>query len=244
MSLLSLAYTLALITPPFWEVIPQAPMQNSIVESSSDQFQQPPPPPDAPKRRARGAGSRGSCSTDRLNDLTNITLVPMIPSNSWGVTVSAQPTLWIFVSYQGDEISEGLSGELILEDRSTNGERLHVSSPVVLPQQSGLFSIALQYRLESEQWYRWYLVVNCLGSETVAQEIEGYIYRQGEIASRSESDINWYINNGIWYDAFDRAVKLACNSSSDAANSQLWRTLLNSDDVQLGGVNIGFVKCV
>ncbi len=157
----------------------------------------------------------------------------------------------MFISYQGGESSQAISGQFILEDRHTDGEALQVSYPVVLPKQSGMFSIALQYPLEVEQWYRWYFVVDCLGTETVTQEIEGYIYRQVSLGSAPEFSpdspqtlVNWYIEQGIWYEAFDQAVQLDCHGSSHSARSQLWKTLLSSDDIQLTDLTVAPLNCI
>ncbi len=69
---------------PFLNFFAQVPRQNPVVESIH--FQQPPPPPDAPKKRSRGAGSRGGCMTaDR-----EVTLIPIIPRNSWGDNFSSE----------------------------------------------------------------------------------------------------------------------------------------------------------
>ena len=217
-------------------------------------FKQPKPPPDAPKiGRGQGGASRGKCSV--VNSSSKITLTPLLPSDGWGLTASESPTLWVNVTYPSGKF-EGeipLTAELSVEERKTDRKLEPKSYPLELPRSSGIFSITLPHSLESNKWYRWYLVVNCQtenSSLSDVLQIEGFLQRRelNELAYKAESLssselVNLYAENHIWYDAFDEAALLHCNNWSDNELKDYWQTLLKSDEVELDDVSDLYILC-
>ena len=209
--------------------------------TSSFNFRQPPPPPDAPKGRSRGTGNRGGC--DQLR--SQIDLISIIPVVNWGLTYTEEPTLWFYIAYSTEESKQNLTARLFLEDRVSDGKNVQQSQQVALPDRSGIFPVRLTTKLRPEQWYRWYLVIIC-NSEAVSDwEIEGFIYRQNpqmlpdnwERRSSSEK-IDFYLENGIWFDLFDQSVSLACSS-----DDMFWRSSLASPDIQLEDLAVKDLLC-
>ncbi|MDJ0689265.1 MAG: DUF928 domain-containing protein [Xenococcaceae cyanobacterium MO_188.B32] len=228
--------------------------QQSIQGYLPVNFKQPKPPPDAPKvGRGQGGASRGECFV--ADSTSKITLTPLLPSNGWGLTASESPNLWVYVAYPSGRF-EGktpLTAELSVEERKTDTKLEPKSYPLELPKNSGIFSISLPHSLESNKWYRWYLVVNCQAENTSANDvlqIEGFLQRRelddltynAESLSPSEL-VSLYTENHIWYDAFHEAALLHCNNGSDNELKNYWQTLLKSDEVNLDDVSDRSVIC-
>ncbi|MDJ0743961.1 MAG: DUF928 domain-containing protein [Xenococcaceae cyanobacterium MO_167.B27] len=228
--------------------------QQSIQGNLPVNFKQPKPPPDAPKvGRGQGGASRGECSI--VNSSSKITLTPLLPSNGWGLTASESPTLWVNVTYPSGrwEGEIPLTAELSVEERKTDTKLEPKSYPLELPRTSGIFSITLPHSLESNKWYRWYLVINCEtenSSLSDVLQIEGVLQRRelNELAYNAESLnpsdlVSLYAQNHIWYDAFDQAALLHCNNWSDNELKNYWQTLLKSDEVNLDAVSDRAIIC-
>ncbi len=217
-------------------------------------FKQPKAPPDAPKvGRGQGGASRGECLV--ADSTSKITLTPLVPSNGWGWTASESPTLWVYVSYSSDRF-EGeipLTAELSVEERQTDTKLEPKSYPLELPRTSGIFSITLPHSLELNEWYRWYLVLNCDTENTSfgdALQIEGVLQRRElnelgyDSQSRTSSElISLYAENHIWYDTFHEAALLHCNNGQDNEFNNYWKTLLKSDEVNLNEVSDRAIIC-
>jgi hypothetical protein len=221
-------------------------------------FKQPEPPPDAPKSgRAKGGASRGECSLASSTLKEELTLIPLLPSNGWGLTVSESPTLWVYISYPSGrfngETERHLTAELSVEERETDLKLEPKSYPLELPKTSGIFSVSLPHSLGSNKWYRWYLVVDCQGENISGNDvlqIEGFLYRKGlnDLTKPSESAmpselVRFYIDNHIWYDAFHEAALLHCNNRSNNELKNYWQTLLKIDAVELDEVSDHFLIC-
>ncbi len=194
-------------------------------------FKQPPPDDDAPTGRTRGTGTRGECP---------ITVTPIIPLNSRGLTVAESPAIWFHVNYPANASTDNITGEVSLEDTQTYSQLAPRKTTVSLPSTSGIFSITLPHSLAQEQWYRWYLAINC-NSITNSHShsilvIEGLVSRiapQTQLAATIQEEVASYAQQGIWYDALNSAAALACqNSPQDEA----WVSLLNHDSVQLNEI--------
>lgn len=207
-------------------------------------FKQPKAPPDAPKvGRGQGGASRGECLL--MDSTSKITLTPLVPSNGWGLTASESPTLWVYISYPSDRF-EGeipLTAELSVEERKTDTKLEPKSYPLKLPITSGIFSITLPHSLELNEWYRWYLVLNCDTENTSfgdALQIEGIIQR------RQLNELGYdalYEENQLWYDTFHQAALLHCNNRQDNEFNNYWKTLLKSDEVNLNEASDRAIIC-
>ena len=203
-------------------------------------FQQPDYTGDAPSGRDRGTGSRGDCPL-AAGTQGKVTLTPLIPTDSRGLTTKASPTLWVQVAYASNQIDQELSGELSVEDAQTFTKLPPQTIPITLPKNSAVFSIPLPHSLEINKWYRWYLVLDCKASNSggsdAVMSIEGMVKRVElpELEHQLETQpiqerIKIYAQWGIWYDALDGATQLSCGEEQNRAN-QSWQVLLRDDDV-------------
>ena len=82
-------------------------------------FKQPDYEGDAPSGRDRGTGSRGDCPLADAGRKGELELIPLIPTDSRGLTTKASPTLWVEVSYSSNQRAKELFGELSVEDAQT-----------------------------------------------------------------------------------------------------------------------------
>ena len=207
-------------------------------------FKQPKPPPDAPKvGRGQGGASRGVC---HVTNSISANIIPLVPSNNWGLTASESPTLWVYVSYSSErwQSETPLTAELSVENRQTDTKLEPKTYDLELPRTSGIFSISLPYVLSSGQWYRWYLVTDCQTatfSRNNVLQIEGFLQRQEvndsidrpQLLSSAER-VNFYTKKHLWYDAIHEAILLHCNDRLDNESKNYWQTLLKSEEVKLG----------
>ena len=228
--------------------------QQSIQGYLPVNFKQPKPPPDAPKvGRGQGGASRGECSV--VNSSSKITLTPLLPSNGWGLTASESPTLWVNVTYPSGrwEGEIPLTAELSVEERKTDTKLEPKSYPLELPRNSGIFSITLPHSLESNKWYRWYLVINC---ETENSSLSDVLQIQGVLQRRELNELGYdpesgnrsqlislYAENHIWFDTFHQAALLHCNNPQNDEFKNYWQTLLKNDDVKLDAVSDRAIIC-
>ncbi|NES84230.1 MAG: DUF928 domain-containing protein [Moorea sp. SIO2B7] len=217
--------------------------RSSITESVQVGFKQPDSKGNAPSGRDRGTGSRGDCPIASSGTEGKITLTPLIPSDSKGLTVEESPTIWIQVSYNSDQIEKEITGEFSLEDSETYLKVAPKQIPVTLPKTSGVFPVSIPHSLEVNKWYRWYLVFDCNSpdsSNDSVLSIEGIVQRvelpglksQLETQTRQER-IAIYKDKGIWYDVLHEAAMLRCSNPENAAP---WRELLRDDDVKLAEI--------
>lgn len=146
-----------------------------------------------------------------------------------------------------------LTAELSVEERKTDTKLEPKSYSLELPKNSGIFSISLPHSLQSNKWYRWYLVVECQTENASANDvlqIEGFLQRRelNDLDNNRESLnspelISLYTENHIWYDAFLEATLLYCNNRQDNDLKNYWQTLLKSDEVNLEAVSDRPVIC-
>ena len=228
--------------------------QRSIQKYLPVNFKQPKPPPDAPKvGRGQGGASRGECFF--ADSSSKLAVTPLLPTSGWGLTASESPTLWVNVTYPSGrwEGEIPLKAELSVEERKTDTKLEPKSYPLELPRTSGIFSITLPHSLESNKWYRWYLVLNCDTENTSfgdALQIEGVLQRRelNELGYDAESGngswlISLYAENHIWYDTFHEAALLHCDNRQNNEFNNYWQTLLKSDEVNLNEVSDRAIIC-
>ncbi len=208
-------------------------------------FKQPEPPPDSPKTgRAKGGASRGQCLL--ANSTSEVKITPLLPVDGWGLTASTSPTLWLYISYSSDTIDKTIKAELSVEERKTDRKLEPKSYSFELPKSSGIFSITVPYSLDVNNWYRWYLVVNCQPQSSLPNdilELGGFIYRKELNVPNSSNLVDFYITNNAWYDAFNQAALLHCKSRADQEFKDYWRSLLKSEDVGLGELSDRSIIC-
>ena len=214
-------------------------------------FQQPKPPPDAPKvGRGQGGASRSICL---IANSISVNIIPLVPTSGWGLTASESPTLWMYVAYSDRWQGEAPPmAELSVENRQTDTKLEPKTYPLELPKTSGIFSINLPQTLESDRWYRWYLVTGCQTTSSMNNvlQIEGFLHRK-ELSDSTHNPkfmspaerVNYYAERQIWYDAFHQAVLLHCHDRSDNELKNYWQTLLKSEAVNLENISDRPVFC-
>lgn len=221
----ALAFALASIADYPKHVQAQLTEPNNNVSESEQltAFQQPPPPDDAPDGRRRGTGSRTEYSSNS-GRRGNITLTPLIPSDSWGYTISESPIIWVYIQHSSGKSTEKIQGRFSLQDPTKNKELLPNIS-VTLPQESGIFGIRLphSYSLPSGKMYRWYLALDDCEDDCEIF-VDGWVRRQVENSENRELQRQLaqaktaqeryilYSQAGIWYDAMNEAAQIRCNN--------------------------------
>lgn len=175
---------------------------------------------DAPKGRQRGFASR-SC------DIVKLSIIPLVPSDSRGLTIKQSPTIWVNLTYDqklNNKNQPEIIGNFSLEDIKSN-VKVVKDATIKLPNDSRNLKIEIPYSLQEGNWYRWYLVIpqdhlDCAvdgSNSTNIISVEGLIQRVSSIhdttnavKQKSEELLTLYSQNGLWYDALDEAAKLKC----------------------------------
>lgn len=207
------------------------------IEAQSINRKQLPPTTDAPKGRARGTGDRGECAG------VEFTLIPLIPSNTWGLTIDQNPSVWVYVDYKSARNESQIYGTFTLEKRPFSPESSPVQRSIPLPKTSGVFSIPFPDSLQKDQWYNWYFKIDCQ-----EQEFSGYgvpLFIQGSIKRIVSPDLESQVRNAspdellrlykeeyLWYDSLSAAARLRCQPSQNFVASDPWIDLLEA--VELG----------
>ncbi|MGK7917141.1 MAG: DUF928 domain-containing protein [Prochloraceae cyanobacterium] len=219
-------------------------------QNNQTSFQQPDYEGDAPSGRDRGTGSRTNCPLATSGTAGDISLTPLIPADSRGLTVQESPTIWVRVNYKPDKIEQQLVGEFSLEEIQTNLKLSPKQISVTLPQTSDVFSIPIPHSLEENKWYRWYLVLDCNSQDSDSVwSIDGAIRRvelsdiENQLDTLSPQErIAIYSNQGIWYDALNETAILFCRNQQNPALKQPWSNLL--EDVGLENLAQYTPKCL
>ena len=211
-------------------------------------FKQPDYNGDAPSGRDRGTGSRGDCKLAAAGTKGQVKLIPLIPTDSRGLTTKQSPTLWFQVTYTSNQIAEELSGELSVEDAQTFSKLPPQTMPVKLPKGSGVFGVPLSHSLEVNKWYRWYLILGCNSPDSSESDsvmfVQGMVKRvelgevENQLGTKSSSEqVKVYAQQGIWYDALDETAQLSCSEEKNGAITQSWQILLRDDQVGLDEIS-------
>lgn len=231
-------------------IIGQRPTTNSGGQFKEPVFKAPPRPPsdtESSDNRSDG-GSRGCqdvASQPEGSEQKSLTaLVPVYEGKDstsvFGLTVSANPTLWFYVPYNSQ-----FSGEFVLYDREN---KLVYKAPFTLSGRAGIVKISLppSVSLEVDRQYQWYFNIYCEPRQP-AISVSGKITRvnfsnpalKSQLEKTTVSDrISILAANGIWYDALTAAGELRQTSSNDGH----WPSLLR----QIGLSNIAsepIVEC-
>ncbi|MFM9265355.1 DUF928 domain-containing protein [Tychonema sp. BBK16] len=231
-------------------IIGQRPTTNSSPQFKEPLFNAPPPPPsDVDKSGNRSSGLPRGCE-DVANQSTGseqkllTALVPVYQikdsTSVFGLTVSANPTLWFYVPYQSTS-----SGNFVLYD---GGSKPVYEVPFKLSGKPGVVQISLpsSVSLQIDRQYQWYFNIYCEPRQP-AISVSGNIRRvnfsnpalKSQLEKATVSDrISILAANGIWYDALTAAGELR----QTAPNDGHWPSLLR----QIGLSNIAsepIVEC-
>lgn len=225
-------------------IIGQRPITNSSGQFKEPLFKAPPSPPsDVDKSDNRSNGVSRGCE-DVANQSTGSEqqlLTPLLPSTSFfGLTVSANPTLWFYVPYQSK-----FSGNFVLYDGEN--KPVHEAS-FTLSGKPGVVQISLpsSVSLQIDREYQWYFKIYCQRGQppiSVSGKIQRVNFSNPALRSQLEkatvSDrISILAANGIWYDALTAAGEIRQTDPNDGH----WPSLLR----QIGLSNIAsepIVEC-
>jgi Domain of Unknown Function (DUF928) len=188
--------------------------------------------------------SAGSRTTDRCptveKDLTALVPEYKIGNDKlvWGLTASKHPTLWFYIPYAGDSVSQ-VSFELSLP---ANENQLVYKTSIKLPQQPGFISVSLPTTippLAINKFYKWELGLtpNCPLNSYVF--VDGWIQRVNLNSGLSQQikqatpkqQANLYAENGFWYDALSILAQLRRIKPQDRSITEDWTDLLNAVDL-------------
>ena len=178
-----------------------------------------------------GGGTRGTA------DGPSVTLEVLVPDHT-GLTVSAQPTLYWFVSQRIET-----DAELTIVDDTSVDPLLELK--LTPPIEPGIHALSLQehgVQLEPNVPYQWFVAVVVDPSQRSFDVIAGgeieRVAQTSELASQLRSVATQetpqaYAEAGIWYDALDGLSTQIGNSPNDAGLRQQRAALL--DQVGLPG---------
>jgi Domain of Unknown Function (DUF928) len=198
--------------------------------ASQDPF---PPPKDAPKNASRGTGGRGEC------DGVDFDLEPLIPINTWGLTLKSSPKVWAHIKYYSKPSNRNISGTFTLQQRKpVQGSPTRYT--VDLPNTSSVFSIPIESTLQDNGWYNWTLEISCKNQGKTPDNISGVISRissitldkqlENSLPSNLPSIYNDYY---LWYDVLNKLAKLRCDNPNDSTYKSAWSNLMKMEEFQL-----------
>ncbi|MFN6463914.1 MAG: DUF928 domain-containing protein [Nostoc sp. DedVER02] len=192
------------------------------------------PPQDGSSRgrpsQRGGAGSRGNCPS------VQVPLIALIPEKKVGLVVEGNPTFWVFVPYQPNDVP---SGEFVLQDEANNDV---YRASFTLPNIPGIVSLSLPstVSLEVNKAYQWYFKVYCNQQQFDPVFVRGWVQRialtsnlerQLKATNTVGDRIQLYTQNDIWYSALAELAKLRITEPQNAALNNEWISLLR--DIEL-----------
>jgi hypothetical protein len=194
-----------------------------------------PPKVGTPKRRV-GAGTRGPCLTGKRS------LMPLVPEDTYGATVSQQPTFFWYIPPKSMDAAPNAakSAEFRLLDRQGNDTEVEIyKSTIPLSGFSGIVSYTLptSVQLDEGKEYIWQFSVVCSEDspsnnpfvEGVVQRIEPAQPLNTRIqVSPARDRPSIYASAGIWYDSLTSLANLRCTNPSDVTLTMGWSSLLRS----------------
>ncbi|MEG4202684.1 DUF928 domain-containing protein [Microcoleus sp. Pol7_A1] len=217
-------------------IIGQRPTTNSSEQFKEPLFNAPSPPPSTENSGNRSDGGSRGCQ-DIANQSTGseqqplTALVPVYQikdvTSVFGLTVSANPTLWFYVPYQSK-----FPGKFVLYDGEN--KPVHEAS-FTLSGKPGVVQISLpsSVSLQIDRQYQWYFKIYCQKGQppiSVSGTIKRVDFSNPVIKSQLEkatlSDrISILAANGIWYDALTAAGELRQTAPNDGHAPSLLRQI-------------------
>lgn len=205
--------------------------------------------------RTESAGRRGKCSSvsaftgivpsvDKPLEQADTSIPPTELKSSVGLTTQEFPKLWFYLP----TLPEGVdSAELMIQSIQNQGEANEdeidiVRKPIFisLPEEPGILGISLkglEMSLEFGKLYHWYLSIIC-DSEQPSRNpsVDAWIKRvqlspslESQLSHFKEEprkQLELYVEDGIWHDAFTLIAKLRCQYPEDGQLLQGWMNLL------------------
>jgi len=182
--------------------------QGRSSSSSSAIMSYRPPNRGTPTRGIRGSGSRGCPVAEAMDQSSNsqdMMIALLVPDNHVGQTLSAQPTLFWFVSAPPEQTLE----ITLVEPK--------VAQPLLTQQvkvdRGGLMKLEIQpgqVELEAGKRYRWSVAIVCNPNRRSTDVLaQGWIERVSDVAALTPEEAGLpaqdraklYAERGLWYDA-------------------------------------------
>lgn len=178
-----------------------------------------------------GAGSRGNCPS------VEVPLIALIPEKKVSSVVEENPTFWVFVPYQSNDVP---SGEFVLQDEANNDI---YRAAFTLPEIPGIvsFSLPSAVPLEVSKTYQWYFKLYCNQQQLDPVFVHAWVQRVALTSNLerhlktaiTEGDrIQLYTQNDIWYSALTELAKLRLAKPKNATLDNEWANLLQSVDLE------------
>ena len=166
---------------------------------------------------------------------TQMPLTAIVANNGRDFTASEQPTLWFYIPYRPEQIS---NLEFLLLDGSERNTIYRTS--IKLASQPGMIKVTFpagpQSALALNQNYRWRLNLDCAPDTTVEPDlvVDGWIRRIPMDAQANQQtkaalqNYSAYVKDEIWYDAItDLAERHFANPTNSELNAA-WADLLKN----------------
>lgn len=165
---------------------------------------------------------------------TPIPLTAIVANNGSDFTTSEQPTLWFYVPYRSEQIS---NLEFLLLDEQERQTIYRTS--IQLANQPGIVKVSLpagsQSALALNQNYRWRLNLDCAPDTTVEPDlvVDGWIRRiavnpQANHQANAAQGYSTYLQDGAWYDAITHIAERHFANPQDSKLSATWAELLKN----------------
>lgn len=178
------------------------------------------PPRNPSPERTVGSGIRGNLDME---------IVPLLPETNSGYTVSARPTIYLYVPpTSARQVFFSLQDENLKSQYQTV---LNISG------EGGIVSVTLPEdapELEVGKFYAWFFAPIDSGSVLLPDNYSssGWIKRVALAPSASNKTLTpveraaLYAENGIWYDTLSELAKAKQERPEDAIAAEEWKTLL------------------
>lgn len=177
-----------------------------------------PPPPDT--GTPTGDPTPATTRPQTTCPVTNRPLTALIANKNQDYTNKEYPTVWFYIPYSSQQISQL---EFVLLDGS---ERQTIyRTAIKLTDKPGFIAVTIpsqpQYALQSHQLYRWYLMVDCQNTinDEPALVVNGWIRRMPN--SSSESTV-------VPYDTIHELAQQHFANPKNEDINQAWDNLLRS----------------
>lgn len=203
-----------------------------------------------PPKRGTPIGTSTSTTTrpGTTCPMTTKKLTALVANKGSDFTLSASPTLWVYVPYPPNSVS---SIELSIHD-STQRKKSYTKLFKV-SQTPGFTAIQVPssgpnaFPFQTNQNYRWYIKLNCKSTQNTQPdtqkapdaEVSGWIQQKAttpalkqQLAAAGIQRYKVYQQNKIWYDAIDSLAKEHFKDPKNQSLKKAWMDLLKELQVE------------
>lgn len=187
----------------------------------------------------KGGTSVGATRPENKCPQINQSITPLVAYNGKDYTLSAHPTFWFYLPYQGESIKYL---EFALKNTQTNST---VYRTAIKPENaSGIIKITIpaeeKFALQTDINYIWELTLLCQKNRTYEPDIvrNGWIQKLGSDNQILEKQLQqlspletyeFYADNEIWYDSVNQIAQLYLyNPDKNPQVNQQWLNLLTT----------------